>query len=220
MNIKKLTKRKQQALTTRQLIFETAVTMFRKKSYDQITINHICRKAGISIGTFYHHFKSKEQIIAEEYLKLDEFYIEPYNKLRRDVSALDRLIMFNGIMSKRFAEMGVHHLRIVYYSEIGPKRKKKFLIDEKRPIFRILGELVRDAQEKGEIRNDLDCSAIVDILVKFSRGNIYDWVLRNGDFDFELRAAQILEALLQGLMPRENKTPLSSDTEQTTKKHC
>jgi hypothetical protein len=59
----------------------------------------------------------------------------------------------------------------------------------------------------------MDCATIVDILVKFSRGNIYDWVLRNGDFDFELRGAQVLEALLQGLIPREDKKPMSSDTE-------
>jgi AcrR family transcriptional regulator len=187
--------------------------MFRKKSYDQVTIGEICKKADISIGTFYHYFKSKEQIISEEYLKIDEFYIEQFNNIPRDISALERLIMLNEIMGKRFAEMGVNYLRAVYYNEIGFKTKKRFMINEKRPIYRILGELVRDAQEKGEIRNDMDCGTIVDILVKFSRGNIYDWVLRNGDFDFELRGAQVLTALLQGLIPRENKKPLSSDTE-------
>jgi TetR/AcrR family transcriptional regulator, fatty acid metabolism regulator protein len=205
MPIKKVTKRKQRALTTRQLIFETALALFRKKSYDQITIGEICKKAGISTGAFYHHFKSKDQIIAEEYLKLDEFCIETFNKLPRDISALNRLVTFNGIMGRRFAEMGVKHLRAVYYSEIGPKRKKRFLMDERRPIFKILGELVRDAQEKGEIRNDMDCATIVDILVKSTRGNIYDWALRNGDYDFERTGMQILSALLQGLIPREDK---------------
>ena len=213
MGIKKLTKRKQQALNTRQLIFKTAVNMFRKKSYNQITIGEICKKAGISIGTFYHHFKSKEQIIAEEYLKQDEVYIELFNKIPRDISALDRLIMFHEIMGRRFAEMGVNYLRAAYYSEIGFKRKNRFLIDEKRPIFRILGELVRDGQEKGEIRNDMNCVTIVDILIKCTRGNIYNWLLRNGDFDFEHSGRQILSALLQGMIPRDDKKSMSSGAE-------
>jgi AcrR family transcriptional regulator len=204
MPIKKLTTRKQQALRTRQLIFETGLALFKKKGYDKITIGEICTKAGISTGAFYHYFKSKDQIISEEYLKLDEYCIDIFNALPRDLSALDRLVLFTEGLAKRFTELGALHLRAVYYSEIEPKRKKRFLADKKRPVFKIVGGLVRDAQEKGEIRQDMDCGTIADLIVKATRGNIYDWALGGGDYDFEQTGSRMMNVLLQGLIPRKD----------------
>lgn len=201
---KDLTKRKQQALLSHQLIFETASTLFKKKGYDQTTVGDICKKAGISTGAFYHHFKSKDQVIAEEYLQIDAFCIETFNGLPAEISTVEKLIIFTRKMSQYIADIGVTHLKAVYYSEIGPKKKKKFLLDEKRPIFRIYRKLVHEAQEKGEIRSDLDETLIVDIIIKCSRGNIYEWVLRNGNFDYAKTSQQILKTFLYGLLPRDS----------------
>ncbi len=200
---KDLTKRKQQALQSHQLIFDTASTLFKKKGYDQTTVGDICRKAGISTGAFYHHFKSKDQVIAEEYLKIDAFCKETFNAFPAGMSAVEKLSIFTRRMSQYIAELGVTLLKAVYYSEIGPKKKKKFLLDEKRPIFKIYKQLVHEAQEKGEIRTDLDETMIVDIIIKCSRGNIYEWVLRNGNFDYVEASQQILALFLSGLLPRE-----------------
>ena len=206
MVIGRSTRRKQQALTTRQLIFDTALALFQKKSYEKITIGDICRKAGISTGAFYHHFKSKDQIVLEEYLRLDEYCNEVYATLPQDILAMDRLILFSRITLKRFTEMGVQHLRAVYYNEIGPSKKKKFLADEKRPIFKILRQLVGDAQEKGQIRSDIDCTILVDFIVKINRGNIYDWILRGGGYDLEAAGIQLLTIFLHGATPHNHPT--------------
>jgi hypothetical protein len=119
------------------------------------------------------------------------------------MSAVEKLSIFTRRMSQYIAELGVTLLKAVYYSEIGPKKKKKFLLDEKRPIFKIYKQLVHEAQEKGEIRTDLDETMIVDIIIKCSRGNIYEWVLRNGNFDYVEASQQILALFLSGLLPRE-----------------
>ena len=200
---KDLTKRRQQALSSHQLIFETASTLFKKKGYDRTTVGDICRKAGISTGAFYHHFKSKDQVIAEEYLQIDAFCADAFGKLPAEMSAVDKLTAFTRSMSQYIADLGVAHLKAVYYSEIGPKKKKRFLLDERRPIFRIYLELVREAREKGEIRSDLSEAAIVDVIIKCSRGNIYDWALRNGSYDYVQVSEQILKVFLQGLLPRD-----------------
>jgi len=209
---KDLTKRKQQALSSRQLIFDTASTLFKKKGYDRTTVGDICGKAGISTGAFYHHFKSKDQVIAEEYLKIDTFCTETFDSLSAETPAVEKLAAFTRLVSQYIADLGVTHLKAVYYSEIGPRKKKKFLLDEKRPIFKIYRELIREAREKGEIRNDLDEALIVDIIIKCSRGNIYEWVLRNGNFDYVASSQQILEVFLSGLMPRDPARDQSTQT--------
>lgn len=44
-------------------IFETAEMLFEKKGYDATSINDIIDHIGIAKGTFYHYFKSKEQML-------------------------------------------------------------------------------------------------------------------------------------------------------------
>src|SRR5262245_41463765 len=52
---------------TRRQIVETALTLFRDRGFDQTTIRDIAREAGLSLGSAYYYFKSKEAIVAAYY---------------------------------------------------------------------------------------------------------------------------------------------------------
>ncbi len=51
-------------------IIETATALFAKKGYEKTTIEEIIRQTGCSKGGFYHHFKSKDEVL--------EYTIESY----------------------------------------------------------------------------------------------------------------------------------------------
>lgn len=57
-----MTKRDQQAEASRQKLIEAAKALIQEKGYTQSTINDITRACGMSVGNFYHYFKSKEDI--------------------------------------------------------------------------------------------------------------------------------------------------------------
>ena len=44
-------------------ILDAAELLFIGKGYEQTTINDILAKVGIGKGTFYHYFKSKEEVM-------------------------------------------------------------------------------------------------------------------------------------------------------------
>jgi len=44
-------------------ILDTAQRLFAKKGYEKCTVNDILNKIGIAKGTFYHYFKSKEEVL-------------------------------------------------------------------------------------------------------------------------------------------------------------
>lgn len=81
-------------------ILDTAERLFRTKGYEKCTINDILQEVGIAKGTFYHYFKSKEEVIdavvwrytcivtssAEEILMLEN--IGPVEKLMRSFMAM------------------------------------------------------------------------------------------------------------------------------------
>ncbi|MEM5947544.1 TetR/AcrR family transcriptional regulator [Spirochaetia bacterium 38H-sp] len=50
-------------MTTKEKIINTATNLFLTKGYDTVSIEEIIRNTGIAKGTFYHHFKSKEELL-------------------------------------------------------------------------------------------------------------------------------------------------------------
>ncbi|MCK4653591.1 MAG: TetR/AcrR family transcriptional regulator, partial [Candidatus Cloacimonetes bacterium] len=44
-------------------IMDTAQTLFYQKGYENTSVNFIIETIGISKGTFYHYFKSKEDLL-------------------------------------------------------------------------------------------------------------------------------------------------------------
>ena len=44
-------------------IIDTAAALFNKKGYEQCSVNDILNAIGIAKGTFYHYFRSKEEVL-------------------------------------------------------------------------------------------------------------------------------------------------------------
>jgi protoporphyrinogen oxidase/AcrR family transcriptional regulator len=49
----------------RDTVLETALQMFVERGFEQVSVDDIIARANISKGTFYHYFKSKEDILEE-----------------------------------------------------------------------------------------------------------------------------------------------------------
>lgn len=52
--------RKQQALETRQHLLEVGIPLIEARGYDNVKVEDITSACGVAVGTFYHHFKSKD----------------------------------------------------------------------------------------------------------------------------------------------------------------
>lgn len=59
------TKREQQRLETRELLYQLAVDEFRRVGAERARIRDIVRAAGVVPGTFYFHFPSKDHVLYE-----------------------------------------------------------------------------------------------------------------------------------------------------------
>jgi TetR/AcrR family transcriptional repressor of nem operon len=75
-------------------LLEAALKVIRAKGYAATTVDDICHKAGVTKGSFFHHFKSKDELAlaAVSYFGIltDSFFAAaPYRKLE---DPLDRLL--------------------------------------------------------------------------------------------------------------------------------
>lgn len=80
--------------SSRELLLEAATELIRTKGYSSTTVDELCEKAGVSKGTFFHNFSSKENLAVSAANHWSEvtsafFLSAPYHKLE---DPLDRFL--------------------------------------------------------------------------------------------------------------------------------
>lgn len=75
-------------------IIDTAAALFLDKGYDQCSINDILNSIGIAKGTFYHYFKSKEDVLDAAVNKMSEQILIQVQEIaaQREIPLSDRII--------------------------------------------------------------------------------------------------------------------------------
>lgn len=83
-------------MNLRENILKCSYELFCEKGFEKTTVSEIINKVGCSKGGFYHHFKSKEEImevITLNYLKkIEEWYERIVNKQEQTVLLINELI--------------------------------------------------------------------------------------------------------------------------------
>jgi len=72
---------------------DTAQQLFFTQGYDQTSVEAIIRKMGLSKGTFYYYFKSKEDLLDKLTCRMGDKILEEVKKIadRKDLDAVDKL---------------------------------------------------------------------------------------------------------------------------------
>lgn len=75
-------------------IIDTAAALFIDKGYDQCSVNDILNSIGIAKGTFYHYFKSKEDVLDAAVNKMSVQIFTHVQEIaaKKEIPPLDRII--------------------------------------------------------------------------------------------------------------------------------
>lgn len=195
---KKLTQRAQNALETKSMIFDTALRLFTKYGYENVTIDEITKQAGVSKGTFYTHFDSKESVLVEQFNKIDHHYDEVFASISPSATAGERLLALVGAMTHYCADVcGIEVMRIVYASQMSTARVSKVLTNKGRRIYAYLNEIAALGKASGEFRCTLPDSELAELLMRFCRSLIYDWCLYGEEMALNREGQQYFKKVLK-----------------------
>lgn len=70
----------------RELIYEAAMKLFNEIGFDKTPTSQIAKEAGVAVGTLFHHFSTKEELVNALFLRCKDSYLL---RVRRGLSDTD-----------------------------------------------------------------------------------------------------------------------------------
>jgi len=184
------TTRKEQAEETRHRIYTSAIELMEENGFGNFTIEDISKRAGVSVGAFYHYFESKNDILADIFYRADDYFSTEVVRSLNKKSIPEQIIEYFDHYAKFNVDCGVETTQQIFNAKI------KFFIEKKRPMLTMLEDLIREGQEKNEIRRDTGVKELLNYLLCMARGIVFDWSLYDGKYDLEARMHKYMENLI------------------------
>ena len=178
-----LSKQQRKSKETKERIFQAAKRILQKSGYEELSIKNICEEAGVSNGSFYHHFKTKDDLLSyyiEDQPSIDPDRLElPKNK--EDAKETIIHVYLNYV--KYCKELGVEFMA-GYYTPHNQALNPTIRTERPYPIVTVQHYLER-ALEANAIQLNLKIEEITTDIRMIVIGNVVEWAMRNGDADFE-----------------------------------
>lgn len=178
---------------TKESLLSTAICLFQKFGYENITIDDICNEIDVTKTAFYYYYKSKDELIRD--------YFSTDNMLSSDelASILSAHDYANQVL--RIIETRIRHVtkagvaltkelyRIYLKDEVIP------LLPEQGGLSEIVINLLERAQQEGLIKRIASPKTLSDSLCCLSNGILLKWIMTGGEFDVIDENRLLFEAL-------------------------
>lgn len=177
---------------SKQLIINAAVKLIKEQGADFITVRNVCREADIGTGTFYYHFKNKDDLLM--------YFLREISFEKCELQASPQQI------AERITELYMHLIN--RYMDLGPGFMKSFYSTGNRSLSAYMGEVegafpkgtvmarseieVRLARELGVIKN-ADIHEICMDICTIVKGCVFEWCLTDGRMDIRNTLTRILQ---------------------------
>lgn len=195
-NDKELSRQQLKSKETKARIFKAAKDILKKKGYEELSIKNICEEAGVSNGSFYHHFKTKDDLLS--------YYIEEQPGINPDLldlpadaaDAKETIIYVYMNYVRYCEELGVEFMSN-YYTPKNQSLNPLIRTERPYPIITVQNYLQK-CIASGIINPALPLDALSTDIRMIVIGNVFEWCLMRGEADFEGNMRRSLKTYLDG----------------------
>ena len=183
---------KEKSFDRREALLEAAMDEFAAKSYEEASLNSIIKNAGISKGTFYYHFKDKQDLYLNILRLLVDMKMEFMESKLKDYVHKEELNIFENLkLQTRFAaELAKANQRYYLLGMMFRREKGAAIYETAMSMFDDTSEAYMDnlmdrAWERGDFREGVSIQFARKMMLFLLYRSDELFNLRERDVDFE-----------------------------------
>lgn len=182
-------------LRRRSEIIEAVIPLIGSVPFEQLSVNEICSAAGISVGSFYHYFEKKSDLLVGLLGLIDEHLEENVYPLLQSGSAMERLRLFALEWARYVNSHGLERSKLI--SSVEPANTD--LSGQKRGSVVFLEGIFRQGQLEGSISLSHSPEHLTELYLLALRAITTDWSRNNGCYPICDKMAEFISIWLKGI---------------------
>lgn len=173
-------RRSRRQTATRERLFRAAMKLFAERGFFETTVEDITEAADVGKGTFFNYFPTKEHVL-EAFGEIQRSKIEAALVQARTTQT-PFPVLFRRMGDALLAEPGRSpaFLRSVMIANLSSESVRAHLCDNLALGRHKLAELLSLAQERGEVRSDMEPAAMARSVQQSFFGAMLFWSMHGG----------------------------------------
>src|ERR1700756_4054745 len=158
---------------TRRKIVEAAAPIFNQRGYEGTSLNDLMEATGLQKGGIYRHFSSKEELAAEAFdYTWEAAWKARFLHVDEKANSVEKLkeLIANFINNRSPVVGGCPVLNTAVDADDGNAALRARVVKALRSWSTRLENIVKEAQERGEIRQEVDPKTVATLIIASLEG--------------------------------------------------
>ena len=185
-------------------IMKSTITLMQQIGYEETSVRAICEAANISIGSFYHYFKDKTELLNLILGQVDLYLMEKIKPLLTNKSDSINLKNFALGFARETAVSSQSYGGVLSSPHVPlPSSNEESKAEHTRALYQIPKEIILHGQETGEFTDAYSADLLTTHLVTCLRGYAMDWARRSYGYDIENHVSSFMDIFCRALTLRQ-----------------
>lgn len=196
-------RRERHRVETRDRLFRAALELFAERGFLETTVEDITESADVGKGTFFNYFPTKEHILAEFGGQRTAAVERALKKARATKGSVLDVIGELAANAAEQSNLNAGLLRAIFAAHASCAPVRAELHKRTQISRRMLAEMFRIGQERGEIRRDLSANDLARTMQTTFMGLTMSWAL-NPELSLRKNASELWQLLRPNLQRTKN----------------
>ncbi len=179
---------------TREALMQSAIALFQEHGYSNVSVNQICKAAGIARSTFYSMYSDKDDLIIQIYnmeLTKTEELMERFALQENDFERIWLLYEHYVTLAMQIGHVVSAAMMIIELNRnIG-------IYDTMMKIRKWSIPLCKNCQKQGIVRNHTPAEELIPMVSASLNNEVFEWCRCKGNYPLKQLARKTVEALLE-----------------------
>ena len=183
----------------KEAITRQSIQLFERKGFSSTSVQDIVESLGVTKGTFYYYFTSKETLLMDIHLRyIDDLLVRQNKILNSNESCRNQLTGIVGLLINDIQTQG-SNVRVYFREMRHLSEENSIVIKNKRRMFHLtIEQLIKEGIEKKEFRENLEPKMTTFAILGVTNWS-YEWFDPSGTVSSKELASMYMDFILHGI---------------------